>query len=225
MTKSQDRLPMGSPLTPRRVITSRFASRSRVFPLCRRLEDTGYFTGPPYSIQICNASIAQHFILSRKSVDSSALPQVRGGEGAEPVGTREGMMGRYHQARMVIPGLGCFEETSGRESEKSYSCSDLGGFHILILFKDSDRRVFAEYGILGDQNFFNLLLRRRIIHHVQHHIFEDGTQASSAGFLEKRFPCDRAERAFRELELHLLKGEQFFILLGERVSRFGQDSD
>src|SRR6185436_16322070 len=84
MTKSQDRLPMGTPLTPRRVITSRFASRSRVFPLCRRLEDTGYFTGPPYSIQICNAIIAQHFIFSRKSVDSSALPQVRGGEGGEP---------------------------------------------------------------------------------------------------------------------------------------------
>ena len=131
----------------------------------------------------------------------------------------------YPQARMVLPGLGCSAETYGREIEKSYSCSNLGGFHILILFKDSDRRVLAEYGILCNQNFFNLLLRRSIVHHVQHHIFEDGTQAPSAGFLEKRFPCDRTERAFRELELHLLKGEQFLILLGERVSRLGQDSD
>src|SRR5437016_13703949 len=75
MTKSHDRLPMGSPLIPKRVITSRFASRSRAFPLCRRLEDTGYFTSPPRSI--CKASIAQHFNLSRESVESCASPQVR----------------------------------------------------------------------------------------------------------------------------------------------------
>ena len=85
--------------------------------------------------------------------------------------------------------------------------------------------MLAEYGILGDKNFLNLLLRRSIIHHIEHHIFEDGTQASSPGFLEKRFPFDRAERALRELKLHLLKGKQFLILLRERVSRLSQDSN
>src|SRR5437879_8134827 len=111
------------------------------------------------------------------------------------------------------------------EREKCYSYNDLGGFHILVLSKNSNGSMLAEDGILGDEDFLNLLLRRGIIHHVQHHVFEDGTQPSSPGFLEKRFPCDRPKRTFRELELHFLKGEQFLILFRERVSRFGQDSN
>ena len=85
--------------------------------------------------------------------------------------------------------------------------------------------LFSENGIFGNEDFLNLFLRRGIIHHVQHHFFQDRPKSSGAGFLVKGFPCDRAERAFREFELHLLKGEQFFILFGERVSRLGQDSN
>ena len=110
-------------------------------------------------------------------------------------------------------------------SEKSYSYNGLGGLHILILFEYSDGSVLAEDGILGDEDFLDLLLRRGIIHDVQHHVFEDGTQSPSAGFLVKGFPCDRPQRAFRELQFHLLEGEQFLILFRERVSRFGQDSN
>ena len=110
-------------------------------------------------------------------------------------------------------------------SEKSYSYNDLGGLHILILFEYSDGSVLAKDGILSDEDFLNLLLRRGIIHNIQHHVFKDGTQSPSAGFLVKGFPCDRSECAFRELELHLLEGEQFLILFRERVSRLGQDSN
>ena len=85
--------------------------------------------------------------------------------------------------------------------------------------------MLAEDGIFSDDDFLNLLLRRSVVHHVQHHVFKDGAQASSARFLVKGFPCDRPERAICELELHSLKGEQFFILFCERVSRLGQDSN
>ena len=85
--------------------------------------------------------------------------------------------------------------------------------------------MLPEDGVLGDEDFLNLLLRGSIIHHIQHHVFEDGTQSSSSGFLEKRFPRGRPERAFGELKFHLLKGEQLLILLRERVSRLGLDSN
>ena len=113
-------------------------------------------------------------------------------------------MRKDYQARM-IPAWRILSSRPVGRAEKIYSYNDLGSLHILVLFEDADGSVLAEDSILGDEDFLDLLLRRGIIHHVQHHVFEDGAQSSSAGFLEKRFPCDRSKRAFRELELHPLK--------------------
>jgi len=105
------------------------------------------------------------------------------------------------------PGLVDSEQTAWRERKKCNSYNDLGGLHILVLFEYSDGRVLAKDSILSDEDFLNLLLRRGVIHHIQHHVFENGPQSSSAGFLVKGFPCNRSERAFRKLEFYLLKGE------------------
>src|SRR6187551_223175 len=75
MTKSHERFPIGSPLMPMRVMISRVASNSIVLPLWRRLETTGYFTLPPYQLTL--ASIAQRFILSRKSGELSGASRAR----------------------------------------------------------------------------------------------------------------------------------------------------
>jgi hypothetical protein len=44
ITKSQDKLPIGSPLLPIKMTISRAASSSSAFPRWRRLDATGYFT-------------------------------------------------------------------------------------------------------------------------------------------------------------------------------------
>ena len=100
-----------------------------------------------------------------------------------------------------------------------------GGFYVLVLFKYPNRRVFAEDGVFGDQDFLDLFLRGSIIHHIQHDFFQDGPKSSGARFLSKGLPSDGPQRPFGEFELDLFKREQFFILLGEGVSRLGKDTD
>jgi len=64
------------------------------------------------------------------------------------------------------PGLGDSESMSCLASKTPCSYNDLSGFHILVLFENPDGRVLAMDGILGDEDFFNLLLRRSVIHHI-----------------------------------------------------------
>ena len=54
-------------------------------------------------------------------------------------------------------------------------------------------------------DFLDLLLRRGVIHHIQHDFFEYCTQSSSAGFLGKGFPCDGPKCTLGELQLHFFK--------------------
>ena len=46
----------------------------------------------------------------------------------------------------------------GRSELKRLKYQRLGGLYVLVLFKNSDGRVFAEDGIFGDEDLFDLLL-------------------------------------------------------------------
>ena len=44
------------------------------------------------------------------------------------------------------------------QDETARQTKGLGSLGILVLFEDPDRRMLAEYGVFGDQDFFHLLL-------------------------------------------------------------------
>src|SRR5262245_31040801 len=87
MMKSHDKLPMASPLIPKSVMISRAESSSIVFPLCRRLETTGYFTRPPLQRPPRKYSAAFHLVEKKRRLFLA-------------------LMGRHSEARSGTAGSG-----------------------------------------------------------------------------------------------------------------------
>src|SRR6187455_2150022 len=69
--------------------------------------------------------------------------------------------------------------------------------------------------VLGDDALFDARQRRDLVHHLEHDLFDDRTQAARARFAAPRLLGDRAQRILGEAELDALELEQALVLLGE----------
>ena len=90
---------------------------------------------------------------------------------------------------------------------------------------DQGRRAAALDRLLGDDALGHVAARGQLELDVEQRLLEDRAQAAGAGLALQRPVGDRAERVLGEDELDVVELEEALELLGERVSRLGQDRD
>src|SRR5580658_10439606 len=76
-----------------------------------------------------------------------------------------------------------------------------------------------------DDDLGHVAHRRQLVHGVEQHRLQNGTQAARAGLALHRPMRDGAQRLVTELQLRTFHLEQAPILLGERVLRLGENRD
>src|SRR5678816_3909479 len=132
---------------------------------------------------------------------------------------------RQHSKRLECSRTTDRADGPGRRCESTSNVQRLGGLDVLVLLENADRRMLTEDRIFGDENLFDLLLRGRVIHDVQHDLFQYRAQSPGSGFLRECLPRHRSQGALSESQLHLLERKQFLVLLGEGISRLSQNLD
>src|SRR5437867_9706463 len=101
----------------------------------------------------------------------------------------------------------------------------LGGLRALFRVLDKQRGAFALCDVLGNDALAYFALRRDLVHHVQHHFFENRAQAARPGLLFVGPARHRYDGIVGEPQLHLVEGQELLVLFEQRVPGFRQDSD
>src|SRR5690606_21190897 len=94
-----------------------------------------------------------------------------------------------------------------------------------FLLVHDERLLAAHHDVLVHHDLLDAVVARDLVHHIEHRVLEDGSQAACARVPLERLVRDRPERALRELELHAVHLEELTELLDERVLRLRQDVD
>ena len=95
------------------------------------------------------------------------------------------------------------------------------GFSGLLI--DQQRLLFLSHNLLRDHYLLDIGLRWNFVHQVHHDGFHYSTKTAGAGLALERLARDRAQRAWGELQVHVLHVEQLLILAHERVFRLGEN--
>ncbi len=74
-------------------------------------------------------------------------------------------------------------------------------------------------------DFLEVLEFRQLVHDVKHCRFKDGTKTSRACLAQERFGSYSTQRFVRESQFHMLKSEQFLVLLDQRILWFQQNAN
>src|SRR5581483_5656959 len=77
---------------------------------------------------------------------------------------------------------------------------------------------------LVDDALLHALQRRKVVHHVEHDLFEDRAQTARAGLARLRLDGDRDQRFLREGQLDAVHPHDLLELTDERVARLDEDA-
>src|SRR5439155_9593676 len=111
----------------------------------------------------------------------------------------------------------------GDDWESWIANGSLSGLRALFRVFDKQRGAFALCDVLGNDALAYLALRWDLVHHVQHHFFENRAQAARTGLLFVGPARNRYNGIVGEPQLHLVEGQQLLILFEQRIPGFRQD--
>ena len=85
---------------------------------------------------------------------------------------------------------------------------------------------FILHDIFRNDELFLLAVfdRRKFVHDILQHFFDDAAKSARAGFLADGFVGDFPDRFIGEFEFDVVEGERCLKLLCDRVFRFGEDA-
>src|SRR5258706_14715588 len=73
---------------------------------------------------------------------------------------------------------------------------------LMVLLVDDERRIAFGDHVLVQNDLFDAVFRRNVVHDVEHRLFEDRAQTARTALAFERLLGDRLERTLGELELH-----------------------
>ena len=118
--------------------------------------------------------------------------------------------------KQILPlPLGCIQS---QRQDDSFTGKELAS-----LFEHGNREIAFLDHFGGDLEFFDFLIAGKVIHQVEHQLFEDHAQAARADFAMQGFLGDGLRCVVCEKQVNALIFKEFLILLEDSVARLGEN--